>query len=299
MNVKIQGGGNGTYANTGSCVAVTNYLQHEDLERMKKGEEVQPFFNQFRDYVSSREVTFKIDNNKAKLSQTDAKFYVITVSPSEKELRCMGRTPQERAEALQWYIRQDVMRNYAEGFGKGLRSDDVEYYAKIHFNRDGDSDSDMHAHIIVSRKDRSNTKKLSPKTNHTGKKNCGNVKGGFDRTDFFRKCETSFDKRTGYDRAPEQTFDYLNTMKNGTPEEIFQKKEWAERVNHERLERMKAEWSRSLQEQHQEQGREESQQQGNSISQVPEIDQTPQRKKQLEEELDQPRKRSRGFGMGM
>ncbi|NAV92143.1 clindamycin resistance transfer factor BtgB, partial [Salmonella sp. gx-f7] len=78
------------------------------------------------------EVTFKIDNNKAKLSRTDAKFYVITVSPSEKELRCMGRTPQERAEALQRYIRQDVMRNYAEGFGKGLRSDDVEYYAKIH-----------------------------------------------------------------------------------------------------------------------------------------------------------------------
>lgn len=37
MNVKIQGSGNGTYANTGSCVAVTNYLQHEDLERMKKG----------------------------------------------------------------------------------------------------------------------------------------------------------------------------------------------------------------------------------------------------------------------
>ena len=61
MNVKIQGGGNGTYANTGSCVPVTNYLQHEDLERMKKGEEVQPFFNQFRDYVSAREVTFKID----------------------------------------------------------------------------------------------------------------------------------------------------------------------------------------------------------------------------------------------
>ena len=184
MNVKIQGGGNGTYANTGSCVSVTNYLQHEDLERMKKGERTEPFFNQFRDYVSAREVTFKIDNNKAKLSRADAKFYVITVSPSEKELRSMGRTPQERAEALRRYIRQDVMRNYAEGFGKGLKSDDVEYYAKIHFNRDGDSDIDMHVHIIVSRKDRSNTRKLSPKTNHTGKKNCGNVKGGFDRTDF-------------------------------------------------------------------------------------------------------------------
>lgn len=102
----------------------------------------------------------------------------------------MGRTPQERAEALRRYIRQDVMRNYAEGFGKGLKSDDVEYYAKIHFNRDGDSESDMHAHIIVSRKDRSNTKKLSPKTNHTGKKNCGNVKGGFDRTDFSGSVKT-------------------------------------------------------------------------------------------------------------
>ena len=46
--------------------------------------------------------------------------------------------------------------------------------------------------------------------------------------------------------------------------------------------------------------REENQQQGNSIIfQVLYIDQAPQRKKQLEEELDQPRKRSRGFGMGM
>lgn len=180
-----------------------------------------------------------------------------------------------------------------------LNKEDIEYYGKIHFERKGADRYDMHAHIIVSRKDRSNTRKLSPKTNHTGKKNCGNVKGGFDRTDFFRKCETSFDKRTGYDRAPEQTFDYLNTMKNGSPKEIFQKKEWAERVNHERLEKMKAEWSRDLQEPRQEQGREEIQQQGNSISQVPEINQAPQRKKQQEEELDQPRKRIRGFGMGM
>ena len=70
-------------------------------------------------------------------------------------------------------------------------------------------------------------------------------------------------------------------------------------IGHERLEKMKAEWNRDLQEPHQEQGREEIQQQGNSISQVPEINQVPQRKKQQEEELDQPRKRSRGFGMGM
>ena len=294
MNIKIQGGGSGTYANTGSCTGVTTYLQHEDLERMKNGREVQPFFNNSRDYISAQEVTFKIDNNKAKLSRNDAKFYVITVSPSSRELEKMGKTEKEQAEAMRRYVRDDVMQHYAEGFGKGLNKEDVEYYGKIHFERKGADRYDMHAHIIVSRKDRSNTRKLSPKTNHTGKKNRGNAKGGFDRTDFFRKCETSFDKRTGYDRAPEQTFDYLNTMKNGSPKEIFQKKEWAERVNHERLEKMKAEWNRDLQEPHQEQGREESQQQGNSISQVPEINQVPQRKKQQEEELDQPRKRSRG-----
>lgn len=54
MNIKIQGGGSGTYANTGSCTGVTTYLQHEDLERMKNGREVQPFFNNSRDYISAQ-----------------------------------------------------------------------------------------------------------------------------------------------------------------------------------------------------------------------------------------------------
>lgn len=115
----------------------------------------------------------------------------------------------------------------------------------------------------------------------------------------FRKCETSFDKCTGYDRAPEQTFDYLNTMKNGSPKEIFQKKEWAERVNHERLEKMKAEWSRDLQEPHQNKAEKRS---NNRETVFPKFRKSTRHrswKKQQEEELDQPRKRSRGFGMGM
>jgi hypothetical protein len=48
---------------------------------------------------------------------------------------------------------------------------------------------------------------------------------------------------------------------------------------------------RNLKKPQQEQGREESQQQGNSISQVPDINQVSQQKKQLEEELDQPPKK--------
>lgn len=205
MNIKIQGGGSGTYANTGSCTGVTTYLQHEDLERMKNGREVQPFFNNSRDYISAQEVTFKIDNNKAKLSRNDAKFYVITVSPSSRELEKMGKTEKEQAEAMRKYVRDDVMQHYAEGFGKGLNKEDIEYYGKIHFERKGADRYDMHAHIIVSRKDRSNTRKLSPKTNHTGKKNCGNVKGGFDRTDFSESVKphlTSAQGMTGLQNRP-------------------------------------------------------------------------------------------------
>ena len=204
----------------------------------------------------------------------------------------MGRTPQECAEALRRYIRQDVMRNYAEGFGKGLKSDDVEYYAKIHFNRDGESDSDMHAHIIVSRKDRSNTRKLSPKTNHTGKKNCGNVKGGFDRTDFFRKCESSFDRRMGFDREPEESFDYLNAVKNGSPAEIARQVERAERIRKEKWDNLKAEL----------QSRQEPEKSKiQQVEKTPDIEQPIPKKKQQEEDLEllKKPKRSRGFGMGM
>ena len=234
MNIKIQGGGSGTYANTGSCSGVTTYLQHEDLERMKKGENIQPFFNNSRDYITPKEVTFHIDNNKAKLCRNDAKFYVITVSPSNEELEQLGKTEEEQVLGMKKYIREDVIQRYAEGFGKGLNKEDIEYYAKIHFDLQGAERNDMHVHIIVSRKDRSNKIKLSPKTNHTGKKKTGTAKGGFDRTNFFRTCEASFDKRSGFLREPEQSFDFLNAMKNGSPEDIMRLKQWAEQVKHER-----------------------------------------------------------------
>lgn len=219
MNVKIQGGGGGVYANTGSCIGVTNYLQHEDQERLENGKDAEPFFNQERDSVSAREVTFKIDKNRAQLHKTDAKFFVITVSPSDKELSAMGKTQAEQSQKLKEYIRDDVMSKYAEGFGKGLNANDIEYYAKVHYCRDKGGTTDMHAHIIVSRKDRTNKIKLSPKTNHrnTGK---GAVRGGFERTGFYKGCEERFDRRFGYDRDVKESFEYCNAMKNGTADQI-------------------------------------------------------------------------------
>lgn len=227
MNVKIQGGGGGVYANTGSCTGVTSYLQHEDIDRMKDGKEPEPFFNHERDKVSAKEVTFKIDHNKAKLCKSDAKFYVITVSPSREELAAMGKTQPEQAEKLKEYIRDDVMPKYAEGFGKGLKASDIEYYAKVHYCRGKGGVTDMHAHIIVSRKDRSNTKKLSPQTTHTGKKNCGSVKGGFDRSGFYQACEDGFDKHFGYDRDVKDSYQYRNTIKNGAITDIQEQVERA------------------------------------------------------------------------
>lgn len=57
---------------------------------------------------------------------------MITVSPSSRELEKMGKTEKEQAEAMRKYVRDDVMQHYAEGFGKGLNKEDIEYYGKIH-----------------------------------------------------------------------------------------------------------------------------------------------------------------------
>ena len=73
----------------------------------------------------------------------------------------------------------------------------------------------MHCHLIISRKDQSNKKKLSPLTNHKNTKN-GVIKGGFDRVNLFQQAEQGFDKLFDYDRQQSESFDYHNTMKNGS-----------------------------------------------------------------------------------
>jgi hypothetical protein len=217
MNIKIQGGGD-KYANTGSCYGLVAYLQHEDAERAKQGHPVEPFFDQTCT-VGFANVTAKIDGNVAKLCRSDAKFFVVTVSPSKKEIEAMGATEQERNAAFKEYIREDIMRLYAAGFNKGLTKDDVLYFAKIHHSRDDNNDGQMHAHIIVSRKDKSNRVKLSPNTNHRGNKPTGTVKGGFDRSFFFLQGEQAFDARFDHLREARCSFEYCNAMKHGSIEE--------------------------------------------------------------------------------
>lgn len=110
----------------------------------------------------------------------------------------MGNTPQERATAFKEYIRNDVMQNYANGFNKGLQNKDVVYFAKIHHDRKAGDIDNMHAHIIVSRKDITNSIKISPMTNHKGEKKTGTAKGSFNRSEFYQKAEQSFDTNFKY-----------------------------------------------------------------------------------------------------
>ncbi len=67
------------------------------------------------------------------LLKTNAKFYAIHVSPSEKELQTIGSTEQEQAEAMKYYIREVFIPEYAKNFNEELSEVDIKFYSKIHF----------------------------------------------------------------------------------------------------------------------------------------------------------------------
>ena len=216
MNIDFPPPSKGTYNNAGSSRKLCNYCEHEDLERMEKGIYTEGFFNLTEDNIYKSQVIKDIDSNIGQLLKTDAKFYAIHVSPSESELKAMGTTEQEQAEAMKRYIREVVIPEYAKNFNKELSAEDIKFYGKIHFDRNRSSnEQNMHCHLIVSRKDQSNKKKLSPLTNHKNTKK-GAIKGGFDRKSLFRQTEQGFDKLFSYNRPLSESFEYYNTMKNGT-----------------------------------------------------------------------------------
>lgn len=214
MNIDFPPPSKGTYNNAGSSRKLCNYLEHEDMQRMEQG--IEGFFNLTDDNIYKSQVIKDIDSNIGQLLKTDAKFYAIHVSPSEKELRAMGDTEQKHAEAMKRYIREVVIPEYARNFNKGLSAEDIKFYGKIHFSRDrSDNELNMHCHLIVSRKDQAGKKKLSPLTNHKNTQK-GTVKGGFDRKNLFQQAEKGFDRLFNHDRQLTESFEYYNTMKNGS-----------------------------------------------------------------------------------
>lgn len=216
MHIDFAPPSNGTYNNSGSSRQLANYMEHEDLERMEKGIFIEGFFNLTDDNIYKSKVIKDIDSNIAQLLKTDAKFFAIHVSPSESELRAMGNTEQEKNEAMKRYIREVFIPEYANNFNKELSASNIKFYGKIHFDRSrSGNELNMHCHLIVSRKDHANKKKLSPLTNHKNTKK-GTVTGGFNRVNLFRQAELGFDKLFDYNRQQTESFDYHNMMKNSS-----------------------------------------------------------------------------------
>jgi hypothetical protein len=183
MHIKIvnpKKDGNSVYTNAGSCTVLVKYLIKEDKDR---GLEKEFFFNHDSDQVSSAQVINTIDNLRSGVGKKEVKFYSLIISPKEHELAIIKNSVPE----LRKYTRK-VMEEYAANFNglnkaKKVQAKDLAYFAKIEFNRyykgsdeevkekrakvnDKKPGNNMHVHLIVSRKDKTNKIKLSPQANN-------------------------------------------------------------------------------------------------------------------------------------
>jgi hypothetical protein len=224
------------YNNAGSCSAVVNYLNKED---MGKGLEKEFFFSHDKDEVLSIDVIRSIDNNCPLIGKKEAKFYSLVVAPRPDEMDHIGN---DKAR-LKQYVR-DTMDIYAKNFNKkdgtskNLTGADLVYFAKLEDNRyyknadeavkqgkakKGDvlPGDNTHVHIIVSRQDKSRTTKLSP---------LANSKKLFSRENFKMKSCKHFDENYLYKGSGKELERHI-VIRDGSVQQMedFFRKEYANR----------------------------------------------------------------------
>ncbi|MCL8537642.1 DUF5712 family protein [Chryseobacterium gallinarum] len=226
--------------NMDSSAALIHYLEKENRMTTKESHPKELWFNGQRRDIIPQEVRVKIDNNRAKLGKNDAKFYLINISPSQKEIAHLKQHfgeqgAKEKLKDFAIYIMDEYARNFKR---HGIQSNtDLLWYAKVEHNRyysyadpevksgkhtegepkEGDQ---MHVQVIVSRKDITDKIKLSPMNNSRGKNAQHSAKlGQFDRKAFKQSGEILFDKAFGFNRRLEDTIAHALTMKHGTGEQ--------------------------------------------------------------------------------
>src|SRR5690606_11618356 len=226
--------------NKGSSGQLVNYLEKENRTTSEEKIENELWFNSLNRDITPQEVRIKIDNNVAKLSRNDAKFFLINISPSQKEITYLKEKFGEKGaeEQLKKYA-SSVMDIYARNFKRpGIESsNDLLWYGKLeHYRYYHHTDEEvkqgiakagqpkegeqMHVQIIVSRKDITNKIKLSPMNNSRGRNKQHSAKlGQFDRVAFKESGELLFDQMFGYNRSLKDTVNYVLTMKNGNTEQ--------------------------------------------------------------------------------
>jgi len=224
-----------TGGNTGSSGALVHYLEKEN--RMQPENRVEHWFNGTGHGIKPHEVRMGIDGNVAKLGRNDSKFFLINVSPSQKELaHLVSKFGEDGAREKLKEFATKVMDEYARNFKRpGIDSHrDLRWFGKLENHRyyshndrevkngqkrkgERKEGRQMHVQIIVSRKDITNKIKLSPQNTSRGRNKAHSQKlGQFDRTAFKQSGERLFDGLFGFERNLKESLHYANTMKNGT-----------------------------------------------------------------------------------
>jgi hypothetical protein len=223
--------------NKGSSAQLVHYLDKEN--RLFPEQETEHWFNGKENQIDSYLVKRSIDRNIAKLSSTDAKFFLINISPSQKEIAHLKLLNEKDVKEELKAFAIKIMDEYARNFHRsGIKSnEDLLWFGKLENHRyyaakdrevkngtakrgEPKPGEQMHIQVIVSRKDITNAVKLSPMNNSRG----GNLEhskkiGQFDRVTFKASGEKVFDEMFNYHRAIGESFQYANTQKNGSLEE--------------------------------------------------------------------------------
>jgi len=224
--------------NKASSGALVHYLDKEN--RLYKPEEPMLWFNGNTNSVQSFEVKNKLDTNIAKLGRDDSKFFLINISPSQKEISHLKELYGEDGarEKLKEYAIK-VMNAYAKNFKRSdINSNtDLLWFGKLENQRyyshkdkevkngkvkreTAKPGEQMHVQVIVSRKDITNKIKLSPMNKSRGRNTEHSKKlGQFDRVAFKNSGEKLFDQQFGFDRPISETFKYANTNAKGNLKE--------------------------------------------------------------------------------
>src|ERR1700744_6378572 len=104
-----------TADNKGSSSGLVHYLDKENRTDKERVPEL--WFNGERNTIQSYETMQTLDNNIAKLNKVDSKFFLINISPSQKEIPFLKEKygEQDVKEQLKAYAKK-VMGEYAMNF---------------------------------------------------------------------------------------------------------------------------------------------------------------------------------------
>lgn len=236
--------------NKGSCLDLVSYLD-------KDSSTTSGFFDATSEGISPFSVVDNIDSNVQALGRNDAKFYMLSINPSHKELcdligrdydSCDPLTEREHnelEEALIGYTRKS-MDAYALNFGRDkIKSgEDLLYYARIETSRiykpthenissgvrigSEKPGLNYHVHVVVSRKSRDGKSKLSPQVVSRGNDwvlNGRVVKRGFNHERWKEECQEVWNRDYSYSlNAYIDREDSISQSFNLDLNEIVQKK---------------------------------------------------------------------------